>query len=195
MKVAQLCPTLCDPQDYISPCNSPGQNIGVGNLSLLQGIFPTKRSNPDLPHCRQILYQLSHQGSPRILVWVAYPISSGSSWPRNWTGVSCIAGGFFTNWAIRETLRKFSLWMIDSPFNLGILHPTCIFAHFQLFVFTWTLPGEGSTPVQFIGLCLDDGCGPRLGTRISLQEGSPGVFRFCCPDAKVCDHITPVWGF
>ena len=52
---------------------------------------------PDLPHCRQILYQLSHKGSPRILEWVAYPFSRGSSQPRNQTGVSCIAGGFFTN--------------------------------------------------------------------------------------------------
>ena len=47
-----------------SPWNSPGQNTGVGSLSLLQGIFPTQGSNPDLPHCRWILYQLSHQGSP-----------------------------------------------------------------------------------------------------------------------------------
>ena len=44
--------------------NSPGQNTGVGSLSLLQGIFPTQGSNPGLPHCRQILYQLSHRGSP-----------------------------------------------------------------------------------------------------------------------------------
>jgi len=51
-----------------------------------------------LPHCRQILYQLSHKGSPGILEWVAYPFSSGSSQPRNQTGVSCIAGGFFTNY-------------------------------------------------------------------------------------------------
>ena len=43
----------------------------------------------------------------RILEWVAYPFSRGSSWPRNWTRVSCIAGGFFTSWAIRECL---SLW-------------------------------------------------------------------------------------
>ena len=47
-----------------SPWNSPGQNTGMGSLSLLQ-IFPTQWSNPGLPHCRQILYQLSHQGSPR----------------------------------------------------------------------------------------------------------------------------------
>ena len=44
-----------------SPWNSPGQNTGVGSFSLLQGIFPTQGSNPGLPHCRQILYQLSHQ--------------------------------------------------------------------------------------------------------------------------------------
>ena len=42
------------------------------------------------------------QGSPRTLEWVAYPFSRGSSWPRNWTGVSCITGGFFTNWAMRK---------------------------------------------------------------------------------------------
>ena len=47
-----------------SPWKSPGQNTGVGSLSLLQGIFPTQGLNPGLPHCRQILYQLSHKGSP-----------------------------------------------------------------------------------------------------------------------------------
>ena len=78
-------------------------DTGVGSHSLLQGIFPTQGLNPDLPHCRRILYQLSYKGSPRTLEWVAYPFSSESSPPRNWTGVFCIAGGFFTNWAIRET--------------------------------------------------------------------------------------------
>ena len=47
-----------------SPWNSPGQNTGVGSLSFLQGIFPIQESNPGLPPCRQILYLLSHQGSP-----------------------------------------------------------------------------------------------------------------------------------
>ena len=65
-----------------SPWNSPGQNTGMGSHSLLQGIFPTQGSNPGLLHCRRILYQLSHKGSPRILEWVAYPFSSGSSQPR-----------------------------------------------------------------------------------------------------------------
>ena len=44
-------------------------------------------------------------GKPRNTGVVAYPFSSGSSWPRNQTGVSCIAGRFFTNWAIREALK------------------------------------------------------------------------------------------
>ena len=66
VKVAQLCPTLCNPLDC-SPWNSPGQNTGVGSLSLLPGIFPTQGSNPGLPHCRQVLYQLSHQGSLNML--------------------------------------------------------------------------------------------------------------------------------
>ena len=85
-----------------SPWNSLGQNTGVGSLSLLQGVFPTHGLNPGLPHCRQILYQLSHRGSPRILEWVAYPSSRAFSRPRNRTRVSCIAGGFFNNWAMRE---------------------------------------------------------------------------------------------
>jgi len=50
-----------------------------GSLSLLLGIFPTQGSNPELPHCGWILYQLSHQGSPRILEWVAYLFFRGSS--------------------------------------------------------------------------------------------------------------------
>ena len=47
-----------------SPWSSPGQDTGVGSLSLLQGIFPTQGSNPGLLRCRRILYQLSHKGSP-----------------------------------------------------------------------------------------------------------------------------------
>ena len=64
-----------------SPWNSPGQNTGVGSLSLLQRIFPAQGSEPGLPHCRWILYQLSHKGSPvlnRTLqnLWVLEQLSS-----------------------------------------------------------------------------------------------------------------------
>ena len=67
--VAQLCPTLCNPVDCSPPGSSvhgdsPGKNTGVGCHALLQGIFPTQGSKPVLPHCRKILYHLSHQGSP-----------------------------------------------------------------------------------------------------------------------------------
>ena len=65
--------TLCDPMDCIA-CQAPlslgfsRQEYWSGLPCLLQGIFPTQRLNPDLPHCRQILYCLSHQESP----WLMY---------------------------------------------------------------------------------------------------------------------------
>ena len=59
--------------------DSPGKNTGVGCHALLQGIFPTQWLNPCLSHCGWILYCLNHQGSPRILEWVACPFSRGSS--------------------------------------------------------------------------------------------------------------------
>ena len=90
------------PHGLFNPWNSLGHNAGVGSLSLFQGIFPAQGLNPGLSHCGWILYHLSHQGSQRILEWVAYPFSSRSSQPKNWTGVSCITGRFFTSWDIRE---------------------------------------------------------------------------------------------
>ena len=77
--VAQSHPTLCDPMDGGLPDSSvhgdsPGKNTGVGCHALLQGIFPTQGLNPGLPHCRWILYCLSHQGSP----WLT---SNGASAP------------------------------------------------------------------------------------------------------------------
>jgi len=100
--VAKSCPALLRPHGLYSPWNSPDQNAGIGSLSFLQGIFPTQGWNPGPSQCRPILYQLSHKGSPRILEWLAYSFSSRFFQPRNQTGVSCIAGGFFTNWSIRE---------------------------------------------------------------------------------------------
>ena len=92
--------------------NCPGKNAGVGSYSLLQGIFPTQGLNPGLPHCRQVLYQLSHQGKPRILEWVAYSFSSESSWPRNQTEVSCISGDSSPPELLGKTVKA-----IVSPFS------------------------------------------------------------------------------
>jgi len=58
----------------LHPWNSPGKTTRVGSHSLLQGIFPTQGSNPGLPHCRRILYPLSHQRSPRILRYRRSPL-------------------------------------------------------------------------------------------------------------------------
>ena len=72
VKVAQSCPTLCDPMD------STAHRILQARI-LEEVAFPyssgSSRSNPGLPQCRQILYQLSQKGNPRILEWVAYPLS------------------------------------------------------------------------------------------------------------------------
>ena len=73
--VTQSCQILHDPTDCSTPgsfvhWDSPGKNTGVGFYALHQGIFPTQGSN---------LYWLSHQESLRILEWVAYPFSRGSS--------------------------------------------------------------------------------------------------------------------
>ena len=103
VKVTQLCLILCDPMDY-TVCE-------VGSHSLLKGIFPTQGSKPGLLHCRRILYQLSHKGNPKVLVSVAYPFSSRSSWPRNWIRVSCFAAGFVINWAIRAAPASESFLM------------------------------------------------------------------------------------
>ena len=106
--VTKSCPTLCDPIDWTIARQVPlsmgfsRQEYWSGLHALLQGTFPTQGSNPHHPNYRWILYHLSHQGSPSILEWVAYPIYSESSWPRNQTRVSCIAGRFLTSWATRE---------------------------------------------------------------------------------------------
>ena len=82
--------------------DSLGKNARVSCHVLLQGMFPTQGSNIGLLHCRWILYHLSHQGSQRILEMVACSFSRGSFWPRNWTGVSCIAHNLITSWDTRE---------------------------------------------------------------------------------------------
>ena len=72
---SQSCPTLCDPMDWNPPGSSvhwasPGKNTEVSSHFVLQGIFPTQGLNPDLTHCGQILYRLSHQASPNTALWV-----------------------------------------------------------------------------------------------------------------------------
>ena len=85
---------LSDPMDCspLGSCvlgDSPGKNTGVGCHVLLQGIFPTQRSNSGLPHCKQILYHLSHQESPKYLFYWAIPGLSCSMWDlASWPGIN-----------------------------------------------------------------------------------------------------------
>ena len=85
--VTQSCLTLQSPgllpARLLSPWAFFRQKYWSGLPCLLQGIFPTQGSNLSLPYCRWILYHLTHQGSPRILEWVAYPFSRGTFQSRN----------------------------------------------------------------------------------------------------------------
>ena len=86
--------------------------------SLHKGILPTHGSNPGLPHCRWILYQLNHKGSPRILDWVAYPFSSGSSQPTNQTRSSALHADSLPT----ELSGKPLLWKaVTISFNKSVL--------------------------------------------------------------------------
>ena len=68
------------PQGLYSPWNSPGQNTGVGSLSLLHRICPTQESNPGLLLCRRIRYQLSHRGSPKSQEQIQHKFKTHPSW-------------------------------------------------------------------------------------------------------------------
>ena len=94
LKVSQSCPTLCHPMDYIGH--------GILQARILEWVaFPFCResSQPRDPtqvqHCRRILYQLSHKGSPRTVEWVALSLLQPIFPTQNGKGFSCIAGGFF----------------------------------------------------------------------------------------------------
>ena len=123
MLISDVCSVLRDSvlSDFAA-CQAPlsmgilQARILVWVATLFQGIFLTQGSNPGLPHCRWILYLLSHKGSPRILEWVTYPFSRRSSQPRNQTWVFCTASRFFTLWATRATPRLI-YWSLNSQFG------------------------------------------------------------------------------
>ena len=111
----------------------PDKNTGVGSCSLLQGIFPIQGSNPGLSHCRWILNQLSHQGSPRILAWsgdyspvlahglqelshmgLVSPQHVGSSQIRDQTHFPCVGRQILYHWATREAPQMTKFWLQNS---------------------------------------------------------------------------------
>ena len=113
MLIAQSFLTLCDPM--FCPWNSPGKSTGVGSHSFLQGIFLTQGLNPHLLHCRQILYHLSYQGSPKS--------GGGEYLSANLEGL-CLRGSFLqdcTTWVsttsdqIRSDQSLSRVWLLATP--------------------------------------------------------------------------------
>ena len=86
--------------------DSLGYDSAIKNKELMPSTAPWMDLETVTPCV--ILYQLSHQGSPRTLEWVAFPFSRGSSQSRNQIQVSYIVGGFFTSWATREAQEHWS---------------------------------------------------------------------------------------
>ena len=101
----QLCP-----HGLYSAWNSPGQKTGVGSFFLLQGIFPTLGSEPRSPALQVDSLPAEPPGKPKNTGVDTYPFSRGSFRTKNLTRVSCIAGGFFTTWTIRNLVKQKSPW-------------------------------------------------------------------------------------
>ena len=88
----------------------------------------------------------------KILEWVAFPYSRGSFQPRNWTGVSCIAGRFFTNWAIREAPRPPWIHSFLPNFAPPLLHPwflTYYLVYKNITIFCWTIKSKNGWILTF----------------------------------------------
>ena len=153
--VAQQRPILCDPTDCSPPGSSvhrdsPGKNTGVGLPGPAPGLFPTQRSNPGLPHCRQILYHLSHQGSrwhERAWVRVSLELSGRGSrlshlshWlmqrrPRavtsEWPGRSCSATLVWYLWYLPEVAPTQGGGPLEAPWARNPAcwqHSSCVLA-------------------------------------------------------------------
>ena len=125
-----------------SPSNSPGQNTGVGSLFPSPRDLPNTAIKPRSPTLQTDSLPAEPPASPRRLEWVAYPFSSRSSRPRSRTRVSCIAGGFFTNWTTRKAQfvwvrffsRQVSIQYGKSYFNKLFLGCFCIYTEITILV-------------------------------------------------------------
>ena len=130
VKFTQSCLTLwfhggggCEPARLLCPWNSPGRNTGVGSLSLLQGNFWTQGLNPGVPHCKQILYHLSHHSAKSLqsCLTLCDPIDGspqGSAIPgilqartMEWVAIS-----FSNAWKWKVEVKLLSrVWLLVTP--------------------------------------------------------------------------------
>ena len=160
VKVTQSCPTLWDSMDC--PSNSPGQNTGVGSLSLLQRIFPTR----DRTQVSHIVGRFFTSWATREAqeCWSGLPFPSPGDLshpgiePRDRTQVSCIVGRFFTNWATRELL-----WSVFISIHFIYLMIWCISV---IVLNLCRLPKTDSLGLCLVHFCLiDTTCFSASGTQ------------------------------
>ena len=142
----------CSLARLLCPWNSPGQNTGVGSCSLLQGIFPTQRSNPDLQNGRQILYQLSHPpGKYTLLNFFISEVAQ--SCPTLCDPVGCSLPGFsihgifqarILEW-ITMSFSRGSSWPRDWTQVSALQADSTVWAtrefHWSLYIFVLVLNG------------------------------------------------------
>ena len=147
MLIAQSCPTLCDPMDPLQchglqtarllyPWNSPGKNNGLDSHSLLQGIFSTQGSNQGLLCCRQILYHLSHQGSPYYIV---------SSVVTSETVSPALISQLDSRHIFLITCTII-LWL---PKQIAINKCVKLLSHVRLLAAPWTVAHQASLSIEF----------------------------------------------
>ena len=102
VKVTQSCLTLCDPMDYTVHGILQARILGWVEPFPSPGNLPNSGIEPPL---QEDSLPAEPPRNPKNTGGVAYPFSSESSRPRNWTRVSCIVGRFFTSWATREAIN------------------------------------------------------------------------------------------
>ena len=136
-----------------SPWDSPGQNSGVGSLSLLQGIFPIQ-DRAQVSHIaggffiswatREADYRVHGILQARVLEQIVFPFSRGSSQARDQTQVSHTAGGFFISWAIREAQLITKEKGIVILLVMRVINGTTALESFGCFFFLIQIPGPHS---------------------------------------------------
>ena len=122
---AQSCPTLCDPMDYSPPASS------VNGIFQARPLVKVKVTQLCPTVCNPMDYTAHGILQARILEWLAFLFSRGSFWSRNLTRISCIAGGFFINWAMREAQDHWSWLPFPSLRNLPDLGIESHLLHWQ----------------------------------------------------------------
>ena len=184
VKVAQSCPTLCNPMDYIVHGILQARIVGWVAFPF-SGDLPNPGTEPRSPTLQADSVPAEPKGSPRVLERAAY-LLQGFSQSRNLTGVSCMAGEFFTSWADRETLLKYkSLLLVclilekkkRNPFTW----PSCPFFFISL------------TKLSFLHLVSEDSFSPYPQTRpwTSPFKAKPAACSpVCSPSRRLCTLST-----